>query len=155
MQGLQDVSNELMTHYSSMLNYMAGLKADRSASLSPVLLLVHEGRQEMKEAPDPAAADEWFDQCLRENDPRYAVYGKDVLFTGDSQPVTGDALLLVLYDKEFQHRVILARPYIPVPFQLTGAPVMLGLLSNEPLYTQSPALPRPERPPGKPLWKFR
>nr|WP_295871887.1 hypothetical protein [uncultured Chitinophaga sp.] len=155
MRGLEDVSNELMTHYSWMLNYLAGLKNDRPASLSPVLLLVNDNFQQMLEAPNDATADDWFDQCLRENDPRYAVYVKDLLFTGDGLPVTGDALLSVLYDKNFLQRIILAQPYSYPPFQHAGPPVMLGCLSNEPLYTQSPALSRPERPPGKPLWKFR
>ncbi|QJB31568.1 hypothetical protein HF329_09705 [Chitinophaga oryzae] len=53
MQGLQDVSNELMTHYTWMLNYLAGLKNDRPASLSPVLLLVNNDCQRMMEAPTP------------------------------------------------------------------------------------------------------
>ncbi|QJB31567.1 hypothetical protein HF329_09700 [Chitinophaga oryzae] len=83
------------------------------------------------------------------------MYVKDVLFAGDTSPVTDDALLSVLYDKNFLQRVILAQPYTHPPFQRSGPPVMLGLLSNEPLYTQPPALSRPERPPGKPLWKFR
>ncbi|SKA44560.1 hypothetical protein SAMN04488128_106439 [Chitinophaga eiseniae] len=155
MQGLQDVSNELMNHYSWMLNYLAGLKKDRPAFLSPVLLLVNDDSQRIIEAPGASIADDWFDQCLRENDPRYAVYVKEQLFTGDTLPVTGDVLLSVLYDKNFLQRVIIAQPYTCPPFQHAGRPVMLGLLSNELLYTQPPALSRPERPPGKRLWKFR
>ncbi|MBC9909804.1 hypothetical protein [Chitinophaga varians] len=155
MQGLQDVSNELMNHFSLMLEYVAGLKNNHAASLSPVLLLVNAEGQQMEEAPCLPTADDWFDQRLRENDPLYAVYVKDALYTDDKMQISGEAFMFVLYDKNYQHRVILAQPYAGMPFQLAGTPVMLGLLSNEPLYTQSPALSRPEPPPGKPLWKFR
>ncbi|MGN7824314.1 hypothetical protein ACTJJB_29595 [Chitinophaga sp. 22536] len=151
MHGLQDVSNELMNHFSLMLEYVAGLKNNHAASLSPVLLLVNAQGQQMEEAPGLATADDWFDQRLRENGPLYAVYAKDALYTDDKMQISGEAFMFVLYDKDHQHRIILAQPYAGSPFQLTGAPVMLGLLSNELLYTREPALPRP----GKPLWKFR
>ncbi|NML39642.1 hypothetical protein HHL17_20755 [Chitinophaga sp. G-6-1-13] len=155
MQELQDVSNELMNLFSLMLEYVAGFKNNHAASLSPVLLLVNAGGQQMEEAPGLATADDWFDQRLRENDPLYAVYVKDALYTDDKIQISGEAFMFVLYDKNYQHRVILAQPYAGMPFQWTGTPVMLGVLSNELLYTQSPTLPRPEPPPGKPLWKFR
>ncbi|MBC9933075.1 hypothetical protein [Chitinophaga qingshengii] len=153
MQGLQDVSNELMNHFSFMLNYVAGLKTNAAVPLSPYLLLVYTADQQILEAPSPTEADEWFDQSLRGNAPLYAVYVKDALYTDDQMQLSGEAFMFVLYDQNSLHRFILAQPYSGST--ITGTPVWLGLLSNEFLYTQTPALPRPEPPSGKPLWKFR
>ncbi|RBL90434.1 hypothetical protein [Chitinophaga flava] len=160
MNGLQDVSNELMNHFSFMLKYVVGLRNNSTAPLDPRLLLVTALQQTVLDAEGNAGvADEWFDQCIRENNPRYAIYVKDALYTGDNRQIQGEAFVFVMYDQMVDKRFIVAQPYVAAtagqPLQEVGTLVWIGLLSNEPLYTGNPALLRVTAPRDKPWWKFR